>query len=39
MKITTQSFLKILIRNTLHRSEDDMLWAGHENVDAEGDSE
>jgi hypothetical protein len=34
MKITTQSFLKIGIRTTLHRSEDDMLWAGHENVDS-----
>jgi hypothetical protein len=39
MKIITNNFLKAGIMSALDRSEDEMLWVGDRNVDAERDSE
>jgi hypothetical protein len=39
MKIITKSFLKIGTMNALDGSENDMLWVGDKNMDAERDSE
>jgi hypothetical protein len=38
-KIITKTFLKTGFMNALDGSEDDMLWVGDKNVDAERDSE